>query len=59
VATENVTEASVVQTFLSMLEDRQKQSRLYIVSVGDIVEQQLSLMGVYMVRIVTKPQSNC
>ncbi|KAH7105277.1 Dbl homology domain-containing protein [Auriculariales sp. MPI-PUGE-AT-0066] len=35
-------------TFLSMLEERQKQSRLYIVSVGDIVEQQIALMGVYL-----------
>lgn len=34
-------------TFLSLLEERQRESRLYIDSVGDIIEQQFSLMGVY------------
>ncbi|KAF8589690.1 hypothetical protein K439DRAFT_300209 [Ramaria rubella] len=35
-------------TFLSSLEERQKQCRLYIDNIGDIVEKHMFGMGVYM-----------
>jgi hypothetical protein len=37
------------QAFLSELEERQKECRLYIDNIGDLLEKHIGAMGVYMV----------
>lgn len=37
------------QTFLSSLEERQKECRLYIDRIGDILHKNMSNMAIYMV----------
>jgi hypothetical protein len=39
----------LLQTFLSSLEERQKECRLYVDQIGDILEKHMARMGVYMV----------
>jgi actin cytoskeleton-regulatory complex protein PAN1 len=41
----------VLKGFLSSLEQRQKDCRLYIDSIGDILASHMSNMGVYMVSV--------
>jgi actin cytoskeleton-regulatory complex protein PAN1 len=41
---------SILQAFLSQLEERQKECRLYIDNIGDLLEKHIGAMGVYMVR---------
>lgn len=41
-----------MQTFLSSLEERQKDCRLYIDNVGDLLQQHMRSMDVYSVRLV-------
>lgn len=52
-----------LQTFLSSLEERQKDCRLYIDKIGDILKTNMAHMGVYMVRlraiILTDTASYC
>lgn len=40
-----------MQTFMSSLEERQKECRLYIDRIGDIIQDYMSNMGVYMVSL--------
>lgn len=42
-----------MQAFVSSLEDRQKECRLYIDKIGDILLTHMPNMGVYMVFIFT------
>ena len=39
-----------LQTFLSSLEERQKECRLYIDKIGDILNTNMANLSVYMVR---------
>ena len=39
-----------LQAFLSALEERQKECRLYVDTVGDILRQHIPNMGMYLVR---------
>lgn len=36
--------------FLSSLEERQKECRLYVDDIGDIIQTHMSKMGIYMVQ---------
>ena len=45
-----------LQAFLSALEERQKQCRLYMDTVGDILRQHISNMGMYLVTIPILPR---
>lgn len=40
------------QTFLSSLEERQKQCRLFIDNIGDILHKNMSNMAIYMVSVI-------
>jgi len=41
-----------LQAFLSVLEDRQKECRLYMDTVGDILRQHIPNMGMYLVPLL-------
>jgi hypothetical protein len=41
---------AAIQTFLSSLEERQKDCRLYIDRIGDILQAYIGNMDIYMVR---------
>ena len=41
-----------LQAFLSALEERQKECRLYMDTVGDILRQHIPNMGMYLVRFL-------
>ena len=41
------------QTFLSSLEERQKECRLYVDRIGDILKNNMANLSVYMVCVLT------
>jgi len=38
---------------MSLLEERQKECRLYVDNIGDILQNHMSNMGVYMVNLLS------
>lgn len=46
----------MLQAFLSSLEERQKDCRLYIDRIGDIILEHMPNMGVYL---VSRPEGRC